>query len=101
MTKRALIDSSRLYGAALFKSRYAFEGVKNIRQTLLVTLKYYSFTNQAKGKNISLLEMSKFVPQILREFEINWAGSEEWSVNSSWFAKQTGVFVSLEDRNRR
>ncbi|KAF8859697.1 cytochrome P450 [Acephala macrosclerotiorum] len=45
------------------------------------------------GKNISLMEMGKFVPQFLREFEILWDGDEEWKVESSWFAKQTNVFV--------
>ncbi|OBT71609.1 hypothetical protein VF21_08946 [Pseudogymnoascus sp. 05NY08] len=47
------------------------------------------------GKNISLLEMSKFVPQILREFRMEWAGREEWAVNSTWFAKQSDVLVKL------
>jgi hypothetical protein len=41
--------------------------------------------------------MSKFVPQILREFSVVWAGSEEWSVHSTWFAKQTGVLMKLGD----
>jgi hypothetical protein len=41
--------------------------------------------------------MSKFVPQILREFNMNWAGDSEWKVDASWFAKQSGVLVKLED----
>ncbi|CZR58541.1 related to cytochrome P450 oxidoreductase [Phialocephala subalpina] len=53
------------------------------------------------GKNISLMEMGKFVPQFLREFEITWDGDEEWKVESNWFAKQTNVFVRYKSRERK
>lgn len=54
------------------------------------------------GKNISLMEMGKFVPQFFREFEIVWDGAEDgWKVESSWFAKQTEVFVRYKARERR
>jgi hypothetical protein len=35
--------------------------------------------------------MGKFVPQLLREFELEWAGGEEWKIDASWFAKQSGM----------
>jgi hypothetical protein len=45
--------------------------------------------------------MGKFVPQMLREFRMEWAGKEEWSVNSTWFAKQSGIIVRLQDTEKR
>jgi cytochrome P450 len=53
------------------------------------------------GKNISLMEMGKFVPQFLREFEIEWAGGAEWTVRSSWFGKQSNVLVRLRSRGKK
>lgn len=52
---------------------------------------------------VSLMEMGKFVPQFLREFELSWDGDgkEEWDVHSNWFAKQTGVFVRYRSREKR
>lgn len=47
---------------------------------------------------VSLMEMGKFVPQFLREFSVEWTGEEEWKVESSWFAKQTGIKVRIRKR---
>ncbi|KAF9890027.1 hypothetical protein FE257_006707 [Aspergillus nanangensis] len=38
------------------------------------------------GKNISILEMGKLVPQILRHFDVEWAS--DWKVHTYFFAKQ-------------
>ncbi|KAI8692462.1 hypothetical protein NCS56_00003100 [Fusarium sp. Ph1] len=41
------------------------------------------------GKNISLMEMSKLLPEILRYFDFELVHPEEpWSVSNFWFAKQ-------------
>jgi hypothetical protein len=48
------------------------------------------------GKSISMLEMTKFVPQVLRHFDVEWASSEEeWDISGYWFAKQSGVVMRL------
>lgn len=54
------------------------------------------------GKNISLLEMSKFVPQVLRnfEFELLMDESEEWELHAYWFVKQTGLRCRVRERRR-
>ncbi|KAF2804541.1 cytochrome P450 [Mytilinidion resinicola] len=53
------------------------------------------------GKNISIMEMGKLVPQVLRQFDIEWASSErEWTVTTYWFAKQTGLLVRMKPRCR-
>ncbi|KAH6984446.1 cytochrome P450 [Ilyonectria sp. MPI-CAGE-AT-0026] len=51
------------------------------------------------GKNISIMEVGKFVPQILRAFDLEWASTEpEWQVKTYWFAKQTGLLVRFKSR---
>ncbi|KAL5361449.1 cytochrome P450 [Aspergillus floccosus] len=44
------------------------------------------------GKNISLMEMHKIVPQILREFEVRLHEPErEWKTRNVWFVQQEGL----------
>ncbi|CAM1501277.1 Fc.00g104390.m01.CDS01 [Cosmosporella sp. VM-42] len=51
------------------------------------------------GKNISIMEMGKFVPQILRQFDLEWASPEpEWKVKTYWFARQLGLLVRFKPR---
>ncbi|KAH8666053.1 cytochrome P450 [Tricladium varicosporioides] len=53
------------------------------------------------GKNISLMEIGKFVPQIFRHFDIEWASDKpEWETNTAWFWKQTGILVRLTSRQK-
>ncbi|KAK4548038.1 hypothetical protein LTR36_010758 [Oleoguttula mirabilis] len=51
------------------------------------------------GKNISLLEMSKLVPQLLRRFDFELADpSKEWTLHDYWFVKQTGLICKVKRR---
>ena len=51
------------------------------------------------GKHISLLEISKLIPTVVRkfDFELKMKG-EEWETKEFWFAKQFGVFVTCGER---
>lgn len=45
------------------------------------------------------MEMGKFVPQIMRQFDLEWASDEpDWTVTTYWFAKQTGLHVRFKRR---
>ncbi|KAJ6099461.1 cytochrome P450 [Penicillium canescens] len=51
------------------------------------------------GKNISLMEMGKIVPQLLREFDVEWASAEsDWTVRTYFFSMQEGLIVRLKPR---
>jgi cytochrome P450 len=51
------------------------------------------------GKNISLMEMAKIVPQLLREYKISLADEgRKWETKNMWFVQQSGVVVRLEKR---
>ncbi|KAI0907735.1 cytochrome P450 [Ustulina deusta] len=51
------------------------------------------------GKNISLLEMYKVVPSLLRRFEIRFKDpSQEWKTVNAWFIKQQNFKTLFERR---
>ncbi|KAJ5934250.1 cytochrome P450 [Penicillium verhagenii] len=91
-----------IYGedAAIFRperwTESSEEEVK-IMDRNLMTFGYGSRT--CVGKNISIMEMGKLVPQLIRNFEIEWASEEpEWRVETFWFAKQHGLKCRLKSR---
>ncbi len=55
------------------------------------------------GKNISLLEVNKLVPQVLRRFDLSFGGrlgeeGKEWRTLSRWFVKPVDFEVVLRER---
>ena len=53
------------------------------------------------GKNISLLEMSKLVPQLLRYFDFELTNPEKtWTLHDYWFVRQTGLICRVKRRDR-
>jgi cytochrome P450 len=54
------------------------------------------------GKNISLLEMSKLVPQVLRRFDFELTDpSKEWQLHGYWFVRQTGLICKAQKREKQ
>ncbi|KAF9631373.1 Cytochrome P450 [Lasiodiplodia theobromae] len=55
------------------------------------------------GKHISMMEMMKVIPQLLREFEVQLEGGEgrEWKVKNRWFVQQEGLICALTKRERK
>lgn len=52
------------------------------------------------GKNISLLEIYKLVPTMLRNFEIEMAEDGlEWKTHNAWFVKQVGFETTFKARS--
>ncbi|KAJ5908872.1 Cytochrome P450 E-class group I [Penicillium taxi] len=52
------------------------------------------------GKNISLLEMHKIVPQLLRDFEIRLHSPEKsWTTKNTWFVQQQDFICDIRERN--
>lgn len=47
------------------------------------------------GKNISLLEIYKIVPQIMRSFDFQLLSEDEWETRCFWFVKQRGLRVRV------
>lgn len=53
------------------------------------------------GKNISLMEMQKLVPELLRYFDFQLADKDaEWTTLNRWFNSQKGLNVILKPRKK-
>jgi cytochrome P450 len=53
------------------------------------------------GKNISIMEMGKLIPQLMRHFDFEWASSKpEWRVETYWFARQHDMICRLKSRSK-
>ncbi|KAL8743970.1 MAG: hypothetical protein Q9190_003739 [Brigantiaea leucoxantha] len=51
------------------------------------------------GKNISLSEIYKLVPEIVRSFHIRLVDpSKQWKTHNYWFNKQTDIRICIEER---
>lgn len=51
------------------------------------------------GKNISLMEMNKLIPELVLRFDIDMAEKDaEWTVYNDWFVKQEGFRVKIGKR---
>ncbi|OJJ66033.1 hypothetical protein ASPBRDRAFT_79448 [Aspergillus brasiliensis CBS 101740] len=89
--------------AALFRPERWTESDEervNFMDRHLMTFGYGSRT--CIGKNISIMEMGKLIPQLIRDFEIEWASERpEWNVKTFWFAKQHGLLCRLRSRKEK
>lgn len=53
------------------------------------------------GKNISIMEMGKLVPQVLRRFDLEWASEKpEWETSCFWMHKQKGLVVKFIEKEK-
>lgn len=51
------------------------------------------------GRNISMLEMAKLVPQLVRKFDFDLAiPGEAWETRNVWFVKQHGFNCRVKAR---
>ncbi|KAI0022515.1 cytochrome P450 oxidoreductase [Xylariomycetidae sp. FL0641] len=56
-------------------------------------------TRTCIGKNISIAEIHKMVPEVLREFRFELAEPQKnWTTRNLWFCKQTGINVRVSRR---
>lgn len=51
------------------------------------------------GKHISILEMSKLIPRIIREFDFT-AEKQTWNTENYWFVKPTDFEVRVRRREK-
>lgn len=51
------------------------------------------------GRNISMMEIVKFLPELMRAYDFRLANPEkEWEVLGHWFTKQTGLDMIFTKR---
>ncbi len=50
------------------------------------------------GKNISMMEMQKVVPELLRRFEVSMEEGRDWKVRGFWFVQQEDLICRVRAR---
>lgn len=74
-----------------FQPERWLETDKNKDQLAAMEKSFFSFGAGSRvciGKNISLIEMRKIIPQLLRDFDVSIEGGKEWTVKNVWFTQQ-------------
>ncbi|KAK2627085.1 hypothetical protein QTJ16_003051 [Diplocarpon rosae] len=72
---------------------------KRIKEMGSTMLQFGMGSRTCIGKNISLLEMYKVVPSLLRRFEIKLEDpSKDWVVHNAWFVRQYGFRTVFKKR---
>jgi len=65
---------------------------------LILSKQFGAGSRSCIGKNISLLEMTKLVPSLVKRFDFVPADEDgEWKTHSGWFVKQN-INVKVVDR---
>ena len=78
----------------------------NAEALAIMDRSFFSFGGGSRaciGRYISMIEMRKIIPQLLREFEISFAEgpSQEWKVRNVWFTQQEMPKCLLRKREKK
>lgn len=73
--------------ANLFRPERWLEGKESSGQREAYFFSFGQGSRTCIGKNISLLEISKAIPQVVRHMDFEVENQSEWTVVSHWFAK--------------
>lgn len=72
---------------------------KRIKEMTGTMLQFGAGARTCIGKNISLLEMYKVVPSLLRRFEIRLEDpTKEWTIHNAWFVRQLNFNTTFHRR---
>ena len=66
-------------------------------------LQFGKGTRACMGRDLAMLQMGKFVVEILRRFNLRWAETttmkeNEWTIKSFWLPEQKGLYVSFDNK---
>ncbi|CAK7205847.1 hypothetical protein SEUCBS139899_008626 [Sporothrix eucalyptigena] len=99
--ERWLVDEDKV--AAAKKDKQAEEREREeqrIKEMNGMMLQFGMGSRTCIGKNISLLEIYKVVPSLLRRFKIEFLDpKQEWELTNSWFVKQSNFWTTFEVRD--
>jgi len=68
----------------------------------ILELNFGGGSRKCIGRNISMIEMQKVLPQLLRLYTVELAHPEkEWEICNHWFVQQDGLICSLRRRSHK
>lgn len=83
---------------AFIPERWIDSAPEKLREMEQAFFNFGAGARSCVGRNISLMEMQKVVPQLLREFEVRLWEEREWRTRNVWFVVQDGVVCELVPR---
>ncbi|KAH0841174.1 hypothetical protein AYO21_06936 [Fonsecaea monophora] len=101
MNAAVVHHDQRIFGADAAKfrpSRWLTADAKTMDKYML---HFGAGTRTCIGKNISLSELHKLIPQLLRTFDLELATDRPWDTQNFWFNKQTGLITRARRRKDR
>lgn len=81
-----------------YKPQRWLTGDEDVRALERAMLIFGAGTRTCLGKNISIAEIYKLMPEVLRHFALELAHSQPWKTNNRWFNKQSNIVVRLKRR---
>ncbi|KAL4752995.1 hypothetical protein BDW72DRAFT_201954 [Aspergillus terricola var. indicus] len=102
INSRVLHYDTTIYGAdaSIFRPERWLEADEEQLKTM--ELNYMPFgmgSRTCLGKNISLLEMAKLVPALVRDYDFRIQGQEDWEARNRWFVKPVNFWVRVTRRD--
>ena len=90
-------DSSSRREAYFFSVR---NHIHNTKTTRLLThaVQFGQGSRTCIGKNISLLEISKAIPQVIRYMDFELENEGEWEILTHWFTKPKNFLIRVKRR---
>ncbi|KAF2180296.1 cytochrome P450 oxidoreductase [Zopfia rhizophila CBS 207.26] len=68
----------------------------------VIELNFGGGARKCIGRNISMIEMHKVVPQLLRQFTVELTHPEkEWTTCNHWFVQQSGLICNVTRRSKQ
>ncbi|KAL2864771.1 cytochrome P450 [Aspergillus lucknowensis] len=96
-------DESIFPDAKAFRPERWIEAENDPAQLKVMNEMYMPFglgSRTCIGKHISILEMSKLIPRVLREFDFT-LETQKWNTENFWFVKPTNFTVRVRRRNTK
>lgn len=75
-----------------------------LTRRLLTSTQFGLGSRTCLGKNVSILEMTKLVPRLIRDFDFKLDGNAAapdgaWTTANAWFVKPRNFYVGVEPRS--
>ncbi|KAJ9136521.1 Cytochrome P450 oxidoreductase [Coniochaeta hoffmannii] len=84
---------------AFIPERWLNADAENLAQMEASFISFGAGSRTCVGKNISLMEMHKVIPQLLRRYSIELEDPKaEWKTSNRWFVQQSGLICRLTKR---
>ncbi|KAF4539081.1 putative cytochrome P450 oxidoreductase [Lasiodiplodia theobromae] len=93
--------NKEVYGedAEAFRPERWFEDDQRVREMKRCNMSFGAGPRVCIGRNISMMEIIKFIPALMRRFDFKLANPEqEWEVLGHWFTKQTNLDMIFTPR---